>query len=480
MNIEAFRNRKIAVLGFGIEGQAVLAFLLKHSLSAVVFDQKPFEEWDNTQQLLCTNGKVQTITGPTYLEELTGFDIAFRSPGIWRDSPQLLKAEENGLVVTSQVKVFFQNFPGLIIGVTGTKGKGTTSSLIYAVIKDALSSNNFSDSSPFKPDSKIFLTGNIGAIQPLDILENLTSDDVVVYELSSFQLQDLTQSPQYAVVLMVTQDHLDHHESLEEYHVAKQNIAAFQRPQDFKVVNIDYPASKKIVEVGSAQTAMVSKTERITTGCSISEQGEIFVHGFEVPENKAFIKLNEVLLRGFHNLENISASIPVALNLGIASESIQNSIKNFKGLEHRLEFVGTVNGISFYNDSFSTVPETSIAAINAFDEPLVLIVGGSEKNSDFTELGKTIAERKNIKSLIVIGDTAPKILEAVKATGDFSGQVYEHAKTIDEIFEQIKKTATIGDVVLLSPGCASFGIFANYKDRGLKFKNAVKTFGDKK
>ena len=477
MNIEALRNRKIAVLGFGMEGQAVLIWLIKHDLTAVIFDQRPFAEWDNQAQLLCTEAQIQTITGPEYLEELIGFDIAFRSPGIWRNNQMLLDAEKKGLVITSQVKLFFQACPALIVGVTGTKGKGTTASLIYSIIKSGLANNEIATNSPLTSEANVYLTGNIGSVQPLDILDQLSSKDVIVYELSSFQLQDLNMSPQYSVVLMITQDHLDQHESLSEYHEAKQSIVAYQRPQDFAVINTDYPASKKFLTLTPAEKATISHENSVAKGCYISSDAKIFVHGLGVDDTSPFLNQSELLLRGVHNLQNISASIAIGLRLGISPESLKNSVRSFKGLEHRLELVGQFGGVSFYNDSFATVPETTIAALEAFTEPLILIVGGSEKHSDFTELGQTIVNKQNLKSLIVIGESGPRIIEAINKAGQTTAKIFTDAQTIDEIFAQIKETASVGDVVLLSPACASFGMFANYKDRGYKFKNLSKSFG---
>jgi UDP-N-acetylmuramoylalanine--D-glutamate ligase len=252
---------------------------------------------------------------------------------------------------------------------------------------------------------------------------------------------------------------------------------AYQRPQDFAVINTDYPASKKFLTLTPAEKATISHENSVAKGCYISSDAKIFVHGLGVDDTSPFLNQSELLLRGVHNLQNISASIAIGLRLGISPESLKNSVRSFKGLEHRLELVGQFGGVSFYNDSFATVPETTIAALEAFTEPLILIVGGSEKHSDFTELGQTIVNKQNLKALIVIGESGPRIIEAINKAGQTTAKIFTDAQTIDEIFAQIKETASVGDVVLLSPACASFGMFANYKDRGYKFKNLSKSFG---
>lgn len=479
MNIEAFRNRKIAVLGFGVEGQAVLKYLDKQGVSVTVFDALPFEEWGIEKQELIRQTQTEVFSGPNYLDNLVSFDIAFRSPGVWRNTPKLIEAEKQGMVITSQVKLFFQHCPSYIIGVTGTKGKGTTSALITHILTNAIATQDLQNGARVLPNTKVYLTGNIGSVEPLELLDQLEPEDVIVYELSSFQLQDLTQSPQLAVVLMITEDHLDHHASTMEYHEAKQNIVRHQTSQDFAVINVDYPASRAFTGLTPAQISTVSANQPPHLGCYITPQNEIFVYGFDVDTDNPFIVLDQVLLRGRHNLENIAAATAVTLSLGIKAKRIQEAVKTFRGLEHRLELVGTCDGIQFFNDSFATVPETTIAAIQSFEEPLILIVGGSEKHSDFNKLGQIIAEKNSIKAVILIGETAPRIKQAIQAGGNFKGQFFEGAKGMKEIFEQINQVVRTGDVVLLSPGCASFGMFANYKNRGQQFKQYALLFGKK-
>lgn len=455
MDITNLNNKLVAVLGFGQEGQATTRYLLKHGIKPVLFDQRPWEEWGEIEKLEINKLGINFIFGPQAFLELKGFDVAFRSPGI-----PLSKLPTNNyqLTTTSQTKFFFDNCPAKIIGVTGTKGKGTTSTLIYEILNSPMNRH---------ATSAIYLTGNIGKTQPLEILDELKKDDWVVYELSSFQLQDLTKSPQIGVVLMVTSEHLDYHTDQNEYIEAKSAIVKYQGASDFKIVNADFPSSLLIGEQGSGQKIYFSRQKELERGIYLQE-GKITVN--DILGQNIQYQLSNIQLRGAHNLENIEAAIGACIAAGVKdADVIQTAINNFKGLEHRLEFVEEKNGIKFYNDSFSTTPETAIAAINSFSEPLILILGGSSKNSDFTELGKSIIAAKNIKALILVGEEASRIKSVIRQK-DGHPTLLEGAKNMQEIFSQIKSVQTAGDVVLLSPACASFDMFKNYKDRGEQFK----------
>jgi UDP-N-acetylmuramoylalanine--D-glutamate ligase len=394
-------------LGWGMDTQDVEPWLREQGAKITILDEKK-------------DGKP--------FGNLNGYDVLVRSPGVYRYRNEIADAEKKGIEITSKTKIFFDEFPGKIIGVTGTKGKGTTATLIYEIMKAA--------------GMDVFLAGNIG--------EGMfgKNADWAVLELSSFQLIDLEKSPTIAVVLMVTSDHLDWHKNEEEYVRAKANIVKFQKNEDWAVVNKDYPNSVKIGEMAGGTVMWVSKNDL---------QG---------------IERDAVRLRGEHNLENIAASNAVARILGI-NESIKSEvIKNFKGLEHRLEEVVTVNGVTYFDDSFSTTPETTMAAIKAFTEPIILIAGGSEKGSDYSLLGKTISEAKNIKAVILIGKMADRIGEAISKSKGKS-KIIQGCRNMSEIVLAASNTASPGDVVLLSPACASFDMFENYKDRGQQFKSEV-------
>ena len=452
MEIKDLQGKFVAVLGYGLEGRAVARYLIKYGIKPVLFDQKPFEKWEKADQEEIKSLGINFIFGPDAFTELKGFDVAFRSPGIRLSDVRCQMS--NVAVITSQTKWFFEHCPAKIIGVTGTKGKGTTSSLIYEMLKE----------------SEVFLTGNIGKEQPLDFLDKLTKDYWVIYELSSFQLQDLTKSPHIGVVLMVTQEHLDYHIDENDYRTAKEAITKYQTERDFAIINEDYKPSVQIGRLGLGRKLYFSKKSQTGVGCFI-KNGEIMIadSDFRLP-------VSGLQLKGEHNWENVCAAVLAAQCAGADTDSIKRAARHFKGLEHRLELAAEKNAIKFYNDSFSTTPETAIAGIKSFSQPLIIILGGSSKHADFTELARTISEAKNIKALIIIGEETDKIRASLAQEKKFNGTLLTGAKNMRDIFWQIKFTAKPGDVVLLSPACASFDMFKNYKDRGEQFKIFAENF----
>ncbi len=456
--MQDLESKLVGVLGYGQEGKAIASYLVKHGINPVLFDQRPWENWGQTEKTAIKKSGLNFIFGPDAFKELTGFDAVFRSPGI--KIANITTAVKGRLpIVTSQTKWFFEHCPAKIIGVTGTKGKGTTASLTSEILE-----KNFQHPIS-RARSRVYLTGNIGETQPLEILDGLTENDWVVYELSSFQLQDLDRSPYIAVVLMVTSEHLDYHEDENEYVEAKSAITKYQTKKNFAVINADFGNSTKIGGYGEGKKLYFSR-KRTDVDC-FTDAANLIGPGIQYP-------ISDIQLRGSHNLENIMAATLAAQCAGAAPEVIGTTAINFKGLEHRLEFVSEADGVRYYNDSFSTTPETAIAAMRSFTEPTIVILGGSGKNSDFTELGKTVTNMKNIKAVILIGEEGPRIKTAIARAGKFAGRLLEGARSMADIFAQIKPIAASGDIVLLSPGCASFGMFKNYKDRGQQFKNCAK------
>ncbi len=451
----SLKEKLVCVLGAGVEGLSSAAYLKKAGAYVTVLDQKTKDQLDPEIVEKLASLSVETDFSPDCLKNLTRYEILVRTPGIRPDLPELQQAVASGKILTSNTKLFFDACPAQIIGVTGTKGKGTTATLITEILK--------------RDGKKVFLGGNIGT-PALDLLPSLSSSDLVVLELSSFQLFDLDKSPQVAVVLMVTSEHLDWHKDATEYKEAKFNIAKYQNPQNFAIVNIDHPVSKEFLDLGSGKKIPVSTKEALSTGVFISN-GSIYRRVGAAAER--VIGINEVGLIGPHNLENIVAAVGATSALGVGIAPISEAVRQFKGLEHRLELVREVNGVKYFNDSFSTTPETAIAAIKSFTEPEIVILGGSDKGSDYTELGQTIVHSANIKAIILIGQMAVNIKTVIEKAGEFKGQIKEGAKNMAEIIAQAKEVAAEGDVVLLSPGCASFDMFPNYKQRGLQFKEVV-------
>ncbi len=428
---EKYKGKKIAILGYGVEGKATLQCLKDHGLAATVIDK---------------------ADGDDYLSNIRSFEVIFRSPGISPLTPELVEAVRSGVTLTSQTEEFLESCPCTVIGVTGTKGKGTTSTLVYQILKNA--------------GRRVFLGGNIGT-PALTFLDQLTANDIVVLELSSFQLQGITRSPQIAVLLNTTSEHLDYHKDTKEYREAKANILRFQTESDTAIINGDYDVPGEMSQLTKGRKLYFSRNHSVE-GCYVNKRDELILN---LEGKQALIgHASEMQLRGRHNLENITAASLAATVVGVSLDVIKKTIKEFTGLEHRLEFVAEIDGVKYYNDSFSTVPETAIAALSSFSEPIVLIAGGSSKNSDYTELGKVIGATA-LRALILIGDTANEIESKISPV--LKAPIILNLEKMSDIVMAAQKVAKPGDIVLLSPACASFGLFENYKDRGNKFKSAV-------
>jgi len=504
-----WKNKKVAVLGLGVEGLSSAKFLIKNGAQVTILDRKDERELSkdiqdlgiysssesfrsfseggesrrsNNVTMKQLNNKdssrltsfARTITfhgGEDYLKNLNDFDVIVRSPGVKRNLSEVLTAEKNGVVITSQTKIFFDLCPCPIIGVTGTKGKGTTATLIYEMLKKSFDSPSTS-SGQVAQDKHVYLGGNIGK-PPFEFLDKLDSKSWVVLELSSFQLQDLTKSPHIAVMLMTTSEHLDYHKDTNEYVDAKRNILRFQKEQDFAIINKDYPASNESDSHTSAKVFRISREREVREGCFVKDGiVKLKINSALQNEKLKIIDTKNILLPGKHNLENVCAAVMAALIAGVSKENIVKVLKTFRGLEHRLELVGEINGVRYYDDSFSTTPETAIAAIEAFKNPEIVILGGSSKGSDFTEFGRVISRAKNIKAIIGIGEEWPRMKSQFQIS-NFKFQIFEELKDIKSIVQKAAEVAESGDIVLLSPACASFDMFNNYKDRGEQFKREV-------
>ncbi len=457
-----FKDKKIAVVNAGgrVESTSNAEFFEKQGAIVTIIDQ---------------------TKGENYLKKLDEFDLVVRSPGVKLSALEVYVSKEK---ITSQTKLFFDLAPCKIIGVTGTKGKGTTSSLIYEMLKKQ--SSSASHSAKASRDKKAsgdrgfdaYLGGNIG-VPPFEFLDKLNAQSVVVLELSSFQLIDLDKSPHVAVMLMTTSEHLDYHKDLQDYVDAKRNILRFQNEKDFAIINKDYLASRESDIETKGQVYYVTRVDEAQRGCFVKDNA-IWIRDGEVLEN--IINTKDIFIPGEHNYENASAASMAAYLAGVKVRNISQVLKTFKGLEHRLELVSTVNGVKYYDDSFSSIPETTIAAIKAFKNPEILILGGSSKNSDFQELGEVISKAENIKAIIGIGKEWVRIkaqfrVQDSPASPSEAGRakfiIIEGADNMEKIVKAASKIALPGDVVLLTPACASFDMFKNYKDRGEQFKSEV-------
>lgn len=449
MKLEELKDKRILILGFGQEGQDTYQVLTQ------LFPGKEIGVADrslNVQQEFSKRlGKnTKFYLGSNYLEALKDYDVIFRSPGIpLREVKKYLK---RGQILTSQTKIFFENPGGVIIGVTGTKGKGTTSTLIYEILK--------------KAGFEAYLLGNIGK-PALSILltvakkvrrkKGLKEKAVFVYEISSHQLQDLNRSPHIAVFLNLFPDHLEFFGSFKTYKQAKENILRYQTPKDFVVYNADDSKVKEIVE------KVTQKTRAQKIPVSLSQD--------------PWLKNYRSQLIGDFNKINIGAALKVARLMAVPDNIAQQVIRDFRGLPHRLEFVGEYQGIKFYNDSMATIPEATIGALEAFKKKVkTLIVGGSDKGADYHKLAKTIVSQR-VSNLILLGQgTGQKIWQKIKALKKKEPlrcyQADSMERAVEIAFEKTNK-----GICLLSPASASFNLFSSYKERGDLFKRAVKKYG---
>lgn len=469
MKIDEFKGKKVAVLGFGVEGQSSASFFLRHGLGVSVFDTAREDKFEQ-EKIKDFEKKGVKFKFEKYPKSFQGFDLLVRSPGISTDSTVIAQAVKENVIITSSTKIFFDLCPCPIIGVTGTKGKSTTSALIYEMLK--------------KQGKDVYLGGNIGN-SPLDFLESLKPDSWVVLELSSFQLQDLTKSPQISVFLMVTNEHLDYHQDIRDYVDAKRNILRFQSQSDYAILNQDYPASNESDVHTEAQIYHVSRERDAKRGCYVCD-GLIIIkpdgvaasaEGFGEARELKVIPTADILLPGKHNFENACAATMAAYLAGVEIPNIASVLKEFRGLEHRLEFIGERLGIRFYNDSLATVPEATIEAIEALGKDVeTLIAGGYDRGLDYTTLGRFIANSP-IKTLILFPTTGEKIWEEVSKivpNERMRPQKYDVSSMKEAVLIASEVTAR-GKICLMSPGASSFNLFKNYKDRGDQFRQAVMT-----
>lgn len=460
-----FAKKKVAILGLSTEGGDSARFFTASGAHVFCCDKRTQQELGQLYDAL-TPLRPQFILGENYLKNLTQYDLIVRTPGMNLHLPELLAAQEAGIPITSSTKLFMELVKGTVIGVTGTKGKGTTATLIAAILK----AHGFTT----------YLGGNVGT-PLLSQVHSIAKDAFVVLELSSFQLEDVTKSPHIAVILGITSEHLanfdasatNYHESRKAYVQAKENLVRFQTSRDYCVLNFDDETSRSFATYSAAQKYYFS-TEKVSQGVFIKNDRFVWITDKTVTE---ICSVFDTPLLGVHQRENLAAAITVAVLVGVAPVTIKSVIKKYTGLEHRLEYVATKNGVEFYNDSAATVPEATIAAIAAFDKPLILIAGGSDKGADLTQLGQKIV-KSTVKTLILIGAMSEKIHEAVEQVLiDYPTRkltVLKNLTSMKQIVETAYKNAKPKDVVLLSPSCASFGMFQNYRERGQLFKKYVK------
>ena len=448
------RNKKVAIIGLGVSNIPLLDYFHKLEVDMSIFDKKSDNLLlpDINEKIKKYNIKIHT--GENYLESLVGFDIIFRSPSVRPDLPEIIKELEQGAILTSEIELVLDICPGTIIGVTGSDGKTTTTSLIYEILKGA--------------GYNCYLGGNIG-IPLFTKLRDMRPEDKVVLELSSFQLMNMKISPDIAVVTNVTPNHLDIHKSYEEYIEAKENIFKFQNEDGIVVLNYDNEITRKMAEKVKGKVRFFSSCERLKDGYILDEE---IIKLCEDGIRRHIVSTKDIKLRGRHMYENVCTAFAATEGL-VDIDTQANMVKEFNGVEHRLEFVREIDGVKWYNDSIGTSPTRTVAGLNSFDEKIVLIAGGYDKHLDYEPLAKPIID--NVSSLILLGQTADKINNCVKEKLDEEGKtlnIYRCA-SLEECVNTAKKVAKEGEIVLLSPASAAFDMFKNFVERGNLFKELV-------
>lgn len=418
-----------------------------------VFDKRMPNAIDKASIAKVEQYGMELFAGENYLQNLNGFDIIFRSPSCRPDLLEIEKEVEKGAILTSEIEMLLELCPGKVIGVTGSDGKTTTTSLIYEMIK--------------QKGYSCYLGGNIGT--PLfDKIEEMKPEDIVVLELSSFQLMNMKVSPEIAVITNISPNHLDIHKSYDEYIEAKKNIFKYQSENGLVVLNYDNDITRKIGEDVHSNLVYFSK-QKVDNGYILDEN---VIKRCEDGTRRHIANTEDIILRGVHNYENILAALAATQNLVDIDTQIK-VITSFKGVEHRLELVRELDGVKWYNDSIGTSPTRTIAGLNSFDEKIVLIAGGYDKHLEYEPLAKPIVD--HVDTLILLGQTAEKIHCAVKRELDRQGKTMPiyRCLELEEAVNLARKIAKGGEIVLLSPASAAFDMFKNFAERGKIYKQLV-------
>lgn len=449
-------------MGIGLHGGgvAVVKFLAAHGAKVIATDLRTKEQLQASLEKLKGVKNVQYVLGQHRMEDFSKVDMVIKNPAAQWSDKHIKCAIENKVPVEMDSSLFFKLCKKPIIGVTGTKGKTTTASLIYEILKTA-----------GKNPMKI----GISQVSVLDKLTQIKKDTIPVFELSSWRLSALGRnklSPHIAVFKNIMPDHLNYYGTMEKYFKDKKYIFENQKAKDWLIINGDDKMLVEAAREAHSQVIKFSYHELQRSRAVFIDDGIIYLNnGIDV---KKLISLKDINIPGEHNLSNVMAAIGAVFAWGLSAAEIKKALPQLKGVIHRLEFVREIKGVKYYNDTAATIPDAAISALNSFDKPIVLIAGGADKNLDFSEFAKEICEKS--KSVILLkGDATNKLLDKIKKCG--KDEFMESIEVVDSMaaaIEASRKIAEVGDVVLLSPGAASFGLFLNEFDRGDKFRDAVK------
>jgi len=450
------KKQKVAVIGLGVSNIPLIDYLYEKQSNVTVFDDREEEKIEGNVINKLKQYGIKYYLGKGNLENLKGFDLIFRSPSCLPTKPELVAEKQRGAIVTTEIEQLMKIAPCEIIGITGSDGKTTTITLTYEILKNA--------------GYNVHLGGNIG-IPLFTKLKDIQPEDIIVLELSSFQLMEMEISPKIAAITNITPNHLNIHKDYEEYIESKKNIFKYQN--NLLVLNADNELTNACRNEANGKVVMFSSTQKLENGY-IVEDG--IVKKCEDGIRRHILNTADLKLKGIHNFQNVCTALALTETLVDIDNAIE-TIKNFSGVHHRLELVRTIDGVEWYNDSASTSPTRGISALNSFNnKEIILIAGGADKNLDYTPIGKPIVDKVN--SLILIGQTATKIYDAVKKELEVQNKQLDihMCETFQESLELAKRIAKSGQVVLFSPASTSFDMFKDMYDRGDKFKEAVNKF----
>ncbi len=446
------KGKKIAMCGIGVSNTPLILNFLKQGARVIACDRREREIIGTIADELEAAG-AELKLGEGYLDNLE-VDIIFRTPGMNFHLPELERARKRGIAVTSEMEVFFDLCPATIFAVTGSDGKTTTTTLIAKMLE--------------AEGKRVFVGGNIGT-PLLPEIENITADDFVVAELSSFQLISMRKSPDVAVVTNVAPNHLDVHKDMDEYVEAKKNILLHQNAFSRTVLNRDNDITEDFRKDVRGQSLGFSMSRRLNNGAWLADDGVLHMayRGIDVP----VVDRKDIRILGDHNVENYLTAIAAVWGY-VGVDNICKVAREFGGVEHRIEFVREINGVKYYNDSIASSPTRTIAGLKAFDQKVILIAGGYDKHIPFEPLIPYLVER--VKTLYLCGDTADKIENCLRGYNEYNGEPkIVRVKNIAEAVSTASKTAVSGDIVTLSPACASFDAYPNFVARGNHFKQLV-------
>ena len=445
-------NKRVAVIGIGVSNIPLIDYLYEKHAKVTVFDNK--EKLDEKIMEKIKKYNFEYSLGTNSLSKLENFELIFRSPSCLPTKPELVKEKERGAIITTEIEQLMKLAPCKIIGITGSDGKTTTTTLTYEVLKNA--------------GYTCHLGGNIG-IPLFTKLDEIKPEDIIVLELSSFQLMEMDISPEISAITNITPNHLNVHKDYQEYIDAKKSIFLNQDENGILVLNADNEITNKFQKEAKGKVILFSCEKKLENGYII-ENGTIkeCCDGIR----RHIIDAKDLKLKGIHNLQNVATVLAITKTL-VDSDKAVETIKEFGGVHHRLELVRILDGVEWYNDSASTSPTRGISALNSFDKEIVLIAGGADKNLDYTPIAKPIIQK--VKKLILIGQTATKIYDAVKKELEIQNKKLDiyMCESLQQSLELAKRLAEPGQVVLFSPASTSFDMFKDMYDRGDKFREQV-------